>query len=296
MNLAIACMSGSFKGAFVHGVLYSLEQQDIRGEAYAAASSSTLPAAYAAVRNLRSLDMSIWTDSEAELSAPNGSMSTVVLSAIEKFSPYLRETLFGPAAPRFLIAASLVITEHGAVATQGAGARRLGRKLLIDAARGDSTWRDQNLAARLFDTRSPDPDLELNGENFNEVAYASTRMLHAWPIPASVNGKPYVDASYTCLCPALELAELGYCNVIAIATEPSPVRKDMFLRGDIPAQWKASRIHVIEPDFDLREVGVDFTSATAEGLKIAFEHGVEKGRVFGFSRTGNSGDEPSRPV
>lgn len=40
-SLAIACPSGSFKGAFAHGVLSALEAGKIRGDAYAATSDFT---------------------------------------------------------------------------------------------------------------------------------------------------------------------------------------------------------------------------------------------------------------
>lgn len=42
-SLAIACASGSFKGAFAHGVLSALEANGIFANAYAAASSSVIP-------------------------------------------------------------------------------------------------------------------------------------------------------------------------------------------------------------------------------------------------------------
>lgn len=51
-NLAIACASGSFKGAF--------EEAKIKADAYAAASSSVLPAAWAAIANIGNLEVSYW--------------------------------------------------------------------------------------------------------------------------------------------------------------------------------------------------------------------------------------------
>ena len=45
-------------------------------------------------------------------------------------------------------------------------------------------------------------------------------MLHAWDIPAWINEKPYIDASYTCLCPVIEMIDAGYKQVIAINNEP----------------------------------------------------------------------------
>jgi hypothetical protein len=32
----------------------------------------------------------------------------------------------------------------------------------------------------------------------------------------------YIDASYTCQCPAVDMAERGFDAVLAIATEPAP--------------------------------------------------------------------------
>jgi hypothetical protein len=280
MTLAIACMSGSFKGVFVHGVLAGLEDHGLRADAYAAASSSTLTTAYAALGMVRTVGMEIWTDGSRALEADGASMSDAVLASIGALAPRLEASLFEPAAPRFLIATSLVTTAEAAAVTQGAGARRLGRKLLVEAARGDTSWRDQHLVSRLFDTRAGEADLRLDAANFRDVAYASTRMLHAWPIPATVSGRPYIDASYTCLCPAVELAAMGYPDVIAIATEPGDIRRDMFSGESIPAVSNGSRIRMIQPDADLREVGVDFATATMDGLNRAFELGRQKARAF----------------
>lgn len=267
MAWAIACMSGSFKGVFVHGVLRGLEDRGIRADAYAAASSSTLPAAYASVGRVRETDLSLWNTSETN-------MSEVVLSSIRALGPSLHGSVFAPGAARLCIATSLVATPEAAALTQTDGARRLGRKLLVDAARQDASWRDEHLAPRLFDSQSSDPDTRLTRDNFDEVAYATTRMLHAWHIPAWVNGQPYVDASYTSLCPALEMAERGYSPVVAIATEPGPLRRDMFSAETIPSEWNGARIVVLQPECDLKELGVDFSKATADGLEQAFALGV----------------------
>ncbi|MDM9382746.1 hypothetical protein QUB80_18805 [Chlorogloeopsis sp. ULAP01] len=48
-SLGIACTSGSFKGVFIHGILSAFESINIRANAYAAASSSTLLTACAAI-------------------------------------------------------------------------------------------------------------------------------------------------------------------------------------------------------------------------------------------------------
>lgn len=265
-------MSGSFKGVFVHGVLRGLEDRGIRADAYAAASSSTLPAAYASVGRIRDTDLSLWTTSDSNMSA-------VVLSRIRALAPCLHSLVFAPDAARLFIAASLVTTPEAAALTQTDGARRLGRKLLVDAARYDASWRDAHLAPRLFDSQSLDPETRLTPENFDDVAYATTRMLHAWPTPAWVNGHPYIDASYTSLCPAMEMTERGYSPVLAIATEPGPLRRDMF-----SAETIGGPIVVLQPHCDLKELGVDFTKATPEGLEHAFALGVRAAHSYQAQR------------
>jgi hypothetical protein len=278
MPCAIACMSGGFKGIFVQGVLCGLEESGLRASAYASASSSTMPAAYAACGRVREMELGIWTESDRILRMPGSTMSDVVLHNIQTLGPALHRLLFAPEAARFCIATSLVTTAAAAAITQSGEARRLGRRLLIDAARQDASWRDANLAARLFDSQSLDSALLLNAHNFDEVAYATTRMLHAWHIPATIAGLPYIDASYTCLCPALEMAELGYPEVIAIGTEPGPLRRDLFSAETIPSLG----IQVIQPEYKLEDAGVDFTRATPDGLARVFEDGVGRGREFGY--------------
>ena len=100
--------------------------------------------------------------------------------------------------------------------------------------------------------------LGLDASNFEEVAYATSRMLHAWDIPAWINGKPYVDASYTCLCPAIEMIEAGYQKVIAIANEPGTLYRDMFQLEEIPGNYQGVDIYIIRPDVDPQEFGVNF--------------------------------------
>ena len=96
-------------------------------------------------------------------------------------------------------------------------------------------------------------------------------MLHAWPLPATIEGQPYLDASYTCLCPALELAERGYRDVLVIDTEFGPLRPDLFTSAPLPPVWKDARLHFAQPSCDLAELGVDYASATPGGLEACFE-------------------------
>jgi hypothetical protein len=207
-------------------------------------------------------------------------MSQVVLECIRRYAPLVRDSLFSPVAPRLIIAASEVVTPEAAVLTQGDGARGLGRRLLVAAARADRSWAEQNLRLRLFDRYTPRSGCRLHEGNFDEVAYASARMLHGWDVPAWVEGRPFIDASYTCLCPAGELAEMGYREVFAVATEPAPLWRDLFTREPVPSQQGPTPIRLIEPAFEPRELGVDFASASEEGLLAVYEHGRVQGRAF----------------
>ncbi|MBV8900432.1 MAG: hypothetical protein JOY92_10025 [Verrucomicrobia bacterium] len=102
----------------------------------------------------------------------------------------------------------------------------------------------------------------LTRDNLDEVAYASNRMLHTGPLPGTIGGQPYIDASYTCLCPGLELAERGYRDVVVIGTELGPVRPHLFTGVPLPSVWKNARLHFAQPPCDLAELGVNYTSAT----------------------------------
>jgi hypothetical protein len=104
-------------------------------------------------------------------------------------------------------------------------------------------------------------------------------MLHAWDVPAWVNGRPYVDAFYTTACPALELAGLEYDLIIALGSEPVLYR-DIFHAEQMPDQWGDVDILAICPEWDPAEFGVGYTNATAEGIKQLFTHGYEKGQAF----------------
>ncbi len=279
-SLAIACSAGGFKGVFVHGVLSTLEAAGVHADAYAAASSSVFPSICAAIGQADEVGLRYWRSALQTLGQPGKGMSEVVLRSISESGPVLFNLLFQPSTPRFFIVTSAVKTTAGAEQTQGDGARRLGRRLLLSAARGDRSWVDEHLQACLFDSAAPDAEHRLTIDNINEVIYASTRMLHAWTIPAWVAGRPYVDASYTCACPALEMAQQGYAEVIAIATEPGPLYRDIFRSEPIPDVWQGISIHVIRPDRDPGEMGAGFTDMTEEGMVAVYEYGKEKGREF----------------
>ena len=279
MKLAIACASGSFKGAFTHGVLTAFESAGIRADAYAAASSSVIPSAWAAIGKAAELGVNYWLIGMEELQKPDMGMSQVVMGGIQFFNPPI-DKLLAAEAPEYFVAVNAVVNPESASQTQGEKARRLGRKLLVSAAKKDRSWVDENLQLELFSNRKNDIYSNIDENNFDEIAYASSRMLHAWDIPAWINEKPYIDASYTCLCPAIEMIEAGYKQVIAISNEPGTFYRDMFGNTEIPENYQGVDIRIIKPDRDLKEMGVDFTNATPEGLLAVYKHGQEKGREF----------------
>lgn len=281
MTIAIACSAGSLHGVFIHGVLSAFEEAQFRADAYAAASSSVIPSAYAVLGQIEQLGgADHWKPDLSNSSGQSHGMSEIILASIARHGPRLHLGLFDPAVPRFVVATSAVLTEGAARQTQGDGARRLGRKLLLATRHQDRSWADQHLALHLFGTLDSEKVLPLTTDNLDEVLYATTRMLHAWRIPASVAGRPYVDASYTCSCPAIELAELGYDSVIAIVPEPGTAYRDLFQSAPIPPSWQDVPIHIIQPDVSLSELGVEYLTATPDGLDAAFQYGQEKADRF----------------
>ena len=279
-NCAIALMSGSLKGIFVHGVLTAFEKAGMRADAYGTCSASTMPGAYAAIGKMEQFPMSYWTNYRAILDREGTSMSNVFLEGNAGSMPLIKEHLFDPKAARMMVSCSYVHNPEGAAVTQGLKASRLGRKLLLDGAKKNGSWKDENLEFHLFDSQGEITDLQITPENVEDVFYASTRMMHAWHIPAEVNGKPYVDGTYTTQCPAVPMAEMGYKEVIAVLTEPEIPGLDYFSETKIPDVHQGTSIQFVKPEVNLKDFGVDFTVATEEGLLKAFEHGVEQGNAF----------------
>jgi len=285
MKTAVACASGSLRGIFVHGVLAELEERGFRADAYACASSSSIPAALAAAGRVGLLGgPAYWKHAVDALAVRKTGVSRMILESIEVYGQSVEKALFGGGAAfpggraaRFLVAASEVVTPEAAAETQGEGARRLGKRLLIEAARKNRSWADANLAKRLFDTDGEDPALRLDRSNLQEVLYATTRMLHAWELPAWVAGRPFVDASYTCSCPAVELAEAGYGLVVALSPEPGPLARSLF--GETVPE-SDSRIVAVRPERNLEDFGVDYLSASEGGIDAAFAHGRERASKF----------------
>lgn len=282
MPTAIVCGSGGYRTVFIHGALSEFETAGYRAEAYAGTSASGLPAACAAVGASQQIGADYWQKALAMKATVERGMSDVMLTSIAEWGSFIRERLFQPGMPRFLIPASLVKTEEAAAQTQSEQARRLGRKLLLAAARRQpESWVQTHLESHLFDTQG---EPRLTPENFDEVLYASTRMMHAWDVPAWIQGQPYVDASYLCAIPAVEIAEKGY-EVIAIAADPpGPLYRDIFGTRTVPAEVNGQPIHLIMPDYEVGQAGADFTDATPEGLIRVYEHGREKARQFLASR------------
>lgn len=274
---AIACASGGFKAIFVHGVLSAFESANFHADAYSAASASVVVAALASVNRARKAGIDYWLKG-MEMYHLSKSMSQVSLAGIESFNGNGGEELFDQES-RFYIATSKVITEEAAQQTQSKQARRLGKKLLISAAKKERSWVNKHLRLDLFSTTSKD-NLALDQNNFTEVAYASTRMLHIYDKPAWIGHQPYVDASYTCICPALEMVDRGFQTVVAIATETGEFYRDLFQSQVIPRKYKQASIQIIQPDINPKELGVDVFQATSEGLAAVYQHGLDKGKEF----------------
>ena len=274
---AIACASGGFKAIFVHGVLSAFEEANFRADAYSAASASVTIAALASVKRARKAGIDYWLKG-IEMYHRTKSMSRVSLAGIDYFNMNGGKELFDRQS-EFYIAASQVVTPKAAEQTQSKQARRLGKKLLIAAAKKERSWAEEHLKLELFSIWAKD-DLTLNKNNFTEVAYASTRMLHNYDIPAWIARQPYVDASYTCSCPALEMVERGYQRVIAIATEAGTFYRDLFQSQVIPTQYRQVPIHIIQPEINPKEMGVDVFQATPEGISAVYQHGLDKGKEF----------------
>ncbi|MFG2132523.1 hypothetical protein ACGFNV_32590 [Streptomyces sp. NPDC048751] len=281
-RLGMAIASGMLKGVYGHGVLSAFEERGLRADVYGTASSSGLSGGLAAVGRARQVGVDYWLGAAA--AAVDRGMSSVALDSIAEYGPTLREGLFRPGAPEYLLATSKVTDAAAAETTQGPGAKALGRQLLRNIFTGDRGWVEQNLAPVVFSSHAVPGDgrPRLTPENYDAVAYASTRMLHAWKIPAEVDGEAYVDASYTCSCPAREVAARGVDVLIAIGSDPFPLFRDLYASEEIVdgSELDGARVLVVKPEEDLKSLGVDYATATAEGLTKAYEIGLDAGHRF----------------
>jgi hypothetical protein len=281
MRIGVACSAGSYKGVFVHGVLAGLNERGFKIDIYAASSSTAAAAAYAAAGDLPYLKgPEHWRRMYAGYLANDHDVSKAVLEAIPEYTQRLQRALFEHDATRFAVAVSAVTTEEAKKLTQGPGARRLGQQLVLATRKRDRSWADRHLQVRLFETGNPSARFKLTRTNMNEVFYATTRMLHAWKEPASIDGQPYVDASYTCMCPALELAEMGCAEVVAVSPELGPLYRDFFQSREVPTSYLDAHIHLIRPKRELADMGVDYMKVTDEGLHLAYELGVNAAEEF----------------
>lgn len=278
---AISCMSGGYKSVFTQGVLTAFESNGFYACTYAGCSSSALIASLAACGKIQQLGLSLWTDGLKISNIEGNSQSNAILHSIDIIYPIVKEQLWNENSNRLIIATSYVNNPEAASITQTDKAKRFGQKLLIEAMRHISDWKDKNLKLHLYDTVSGTLTKLLIPENFKEVVYASTRMLHAWHIPAYINGDAYVDGSYTSLCPVIPLVEIeDFNSIICILTDHVERKVDIFSNRNIPDKIADTSIYFVHPNMNLKDIGVDYYSASEEGLKQAFLHGVEKGIEF----------------
>lgn len=277
---AIACGGTGFKSVFAHGVLSALESHGFRAAAYAGSSLAALPAACAAAGEAASAGITFWLRGLDLLQLPGNGMSDLTLDRIAEMTPIVAGALFEPDSPRLCIATTAIHTIAGAIETQGVRAGALGRRLLVHAERHDRSWANEHLTAHLWDTNATERAHLLTRDNLEEVLYASTRLLHGWAIPAEIDGAPFVDAVYTCACPALEMSALEYREVIAIGSDPGQLYRDIFRSQAIPEMSWRSRIRIIRPSLELKSLGVEEKSATEKGLIALFDHGLDRGLHF----------------
>jgi hypothetical protein len=274
MKVGFACSSGSYRGVFVHGALSAFAEAGLKGYIYAAASSTAVAAAFAAIGELGLLGgVAHWKQMYERYVQSNHDVGRAIIDSLPEAVGVLKERLFSTAAARYAVAVSAVITEKAAELTQGPGARRLGQQLALSTRTRDRSWADRNLELRLFEAGAEDARFLLTPENLSDVLYATTRMLHAWKTPAWIEGKPYIDASYTCVCPAVELAQRGCDAVIAISSETGPLYRDFFQAEAVPAAYGSTPIHIVRPPVNLSELGVDYMKVTDEGLEKAYDMG-----------------------
>ncbi|WP_162902222.1 hypothetical protein [Facilibium subflavum] len=229
------------------------------------------------MKKSQEIGVGYWVDVAQKSETLN--MSDVVLYSIDNYGKIIKDAIFNKNCAQLLVATSKVITEEARIFTQGDGARKLGRKLLIQALKKDASWVKENLQKVLFSSKEDTNNEKLTFDNFNEVVYASTRMLHAWKTPAWVNNKAFIDGSYTCSCPALELAQQNQFEaIIIISSDPLHCYNDLFQTTLLNQESvQAKTVHCIYPDFDLKEIGVDYTKATEQGMYDAYDQGFKKG-------------------
>ncbi len=281
MKIGIACSAGGGKGVFVHGVLVAFAEAGLKAHLYGAASSTAIVAAHAATGQLGMLRGSAhWKKEHARYVQNDYDMSKTILESLPEATATLSVKLFKSDSAAYAVAVSAVITKEAQELTQGPQARRLGKQLVISTRKRDKSWAEKNLELRLYETGSEDVQYRLTPENLPEVLYATTRMLHAWKTPAWIEGFPYIDASYLCQCPAVELAQRGCDKVIAISPEAGQVYRDFFQAEKLPSSYGKIPILIVQPLLNLAEIGVDYSNVTEDGLEKAYELGLRAGTEF----------------
>jgi hypothetical protein len=281
MEIGIACSAGSYKGVFVHGVLAAFEDAGFKAQMYAACSSSALPAAFASFGQVKQLHgTGYWKEAYSRYVQSNYDISKAMLRSLPEAVEALDERLFAMNAARYAVAVSAVVTKEAAELTQGSGARLLGMQLLRAMKNRDRSWAEKHLQLRFFRNRNEEDGYVLNPKNLKDVFYATTRMLHAWRTPAWIEGEPYIDASYTCICPAIELVQRGCNKVIAVSPEHGEVYRDLFQVELMPTSHNSVPIDMIQPQNNLAEIGVDYMKVTDEGLEAGFELGRQAGNRY----------------
>jgi predicted acylesterase/phospholipase RssA len=281
MKIGIACSAGGGKGVFVHGVLAAFAEAGLKAHIYGAASSTAIVAAFAATKQIEMLrGLAHWKEEHSRYVKNDYDMGKAILEFLPEATATLSEKLFKSDSAAYAIAVSAIITKEAEELTQGPQARRLGQQLMIATRKRDKSWADKNLELRLYETGSEDVQYRLTPQNLAEVLYATTRMLHAWKTPAWIEGFPCMDASYLCECPAVELAQRGCDKVIAISPEAGQVYLDFFRAEKLPSSSGKIPILIVQPSFNLAEIGVGYMNATDEGLEKAFELGLRAGTEF----------------
>jgi hypothetical protein len=281
MEIGIACSAGSYKGVFVHGVLEAFEDLSFRADVYASCSSGAVPTAFASIGDLARLHgTDYWKEAFSRYVQSNYDISKAMIESLPEAVEALEGRLFDTNAARYVIAVCAVTTEEAIEATQGSGARLLGMQLLRAMKNKDRSWAEKNLRLQLFQNWTAEGAFILNKGNLKDVFYATTRMLHAWKTPSWIDGLAYIDASYRCICPAIELAQLGCERVIAISPEHGLVYRDLFQNDTIPTSYNSVPVDVVQPGSDLAAVGVDYMKVTDKGIDIVFEHGREAGKAY----------------
>lgn len=280
MTVGIACTAGGYKGAFVSGALTALEAAGVRADAYAGASSSALPAAYAAIGEVAALDGAQFWQRAWRIYQRSGSMSAAYLQGIEDLAPHLRQNLFEEDASRLLIPANEITSEFAAKRAQGEGYLRLGRELLLAIRERDPSWAEESLRLHVFDTRSEGEDT-LTASNLEEVLYSTSRYLHsAWDRPAWVDGLPFIDSVYTQACPAGPLIDRGAHRVLVIANDPGPIYRDFFRSQELVSPYHGAVLEWIQPARPLTSWGIDVMQANEAGLLAVYKHGKAQAQAY----------------